>query len=231
MTKNCTKVEGVFTDITRISESIKRLIRQYDEDNFPLSHLTAEVVVSSNLDQLPPSYMYTQLIKEIILDMEYPESSVTDLTTYRYQLFDKKLFSAESIAEFEQHYTSDSANWWHTSWYFIYSTLNKALRNFNTYVLVKMAFFIRDLYRQLEYLYVQQFNAGGTSQIFTVYRGQDLSSEDFENASKTKDGPLSFDYFLSTSSDRDISSVFAVCISDSTKLIPILFDITVDPSK
>ena len=72
-TKNWRKVKGIFSEITDISESIKRLLRRYDEDNIPFSCITAENIMSPNLDQLPPSFMYTQLIKETLFDMEYPE--------------------------------------------------------------------------------------------------------------------------------------------------------------
>ena len=153
------------------------------------------------------------------------------LATYCRQLSDERLFNSQAITEFEQNYRSDSAIWWYTSQYFIYSTVNKALRNLDTQALVKMAFYIRDLHRQLQQLHKQQFNTGSTSQIFPLYRGQGLPSEDFEKLRKTKGGLISFNSFLSTSLDRDISSVFAVSVSDVTALIPILFHITVDPSK
>ena len=230
-TKSWRKVKGTFYKITDISESIKQLLRRYDEDNIPFSCITAENIIISNLDQLPPSFMYTQLIKETLFDMEYPENCVKNLTTYCRQLSDEQLFNSQAITEFEQNYRSDSAIWWYTSQYFIYSTVNKALRNLDTQALVKMAFFIRDLHRQLQQLHKQQFNTGSTSQAFPVYRGQGLPGEDFEKLRKTKGGLLSFDNFLSTSFDRDISYSFALNVSDITALIPILFHITVDPSK
>ena len=231
MMMDWSKVKGVFTDVTRISKSIKRLLRRYDKDNILFSCITAENVMSPNLDQLPPSFMYTQLIKETLFDMEYPECCVKNLATYCRQLSDEQRFNSQAITEFEQNYRSDSAIWWYTSQYFIYSTVNKALRNLDTQALVKMAFFIRDLHRQLEQLHKQQLNTGSTSQAFTVYRGQGLFGEDFQKLRKTKGGLLSFNNFLSTSLNRDISYSFALSVSDITSLIPILFHITVDPSK
>ena len=230
-TKNWTKVKDVSTDITLINESLKRLVRQYDEDSIPFSCITAENVASPNLDQLPPSYMYTQLMKEIILDLEYNEQSIKDFATYFNQHFVYYDIDLKSITAFAENYYLHSSIWWYSSPSFIYSTLNKALRNLDTSTIAKMAFFVRDLHRQLEQLHSQQFNIGSTSQTFTVYRGQGLPSEDFENLRRTKGGLLSFDNFLSTSLDRDISSAFAVSVSNATELIPILFHITVDPSK
>ena len=231
MTKNWRKVKGMFTDMTHISESIKRLLRRCDEDNIPFSCITAENIMSPNLDQLPPSFMYTQLIKETILDLEYNEQSIKDFVTYFNQHHAYYDIDLKSVTDFAKNYASHTSIWWYTSPSFVYSILNKVLRNLETSTIAKMAFLIRDLHRQLEQLRKQQFNTGTTSQAFTVYRGQGLPSEDFEKLRKIRGGLLSFDNFLSTSLDRDISYSFALSVSDVTALIPILFHITVDPSK
>ena len=231
MTMDWSKVKGVFTDMTHISESIKWLLRHYDEDNIPFSCITAETTANPNLDQLPPSFMYTQLIKETLFDMEYPESCVKNLATHCRNLSEKERFSLQAITDFEQNYRADSAISWYTSKYFIHSTVNKALRNLDTQALAKMAVYIRDLHRHLEKLHKQQFNTGSTSQIFTLYRGQGLSNEDFEKLRETKGGLFSFNNFLSTSRDRNVSNMFASSASVDRELVPIHFHITVDPSK
>ena len=230
-TKNCRKVKGIFTEIIDISESIKRLLRRYDEDNIPFSCIIAETIANPNLDQLPPSFMYTQLIKETILDLEYNEQSIKDFVTYFNQHHAYYDIDLKNVTAFAENYASHTSIWWYTSPSFVYSILNKVLRNLETSTIAKMAFFIRDLHRQLEHLHKQQFNTCSTSQAFTVYRGQGLPDKDFEKLRKTKGGLLSFDNFLSTSLVRDISYSFASSVSDVTALIPILFHITVDPSK
>ena len=230
-TKNWRKVKGIFFEITHISESIKRLLRRYDEDNIPFSCITAENIESPNLDQLPPSFMYTQLIKETIFDLEYNEQSIKDFVTYFNQHRVYYDIDLKSVTAFAETYDSHTSIWWYTSPLFAYSILNKVLRNLETSAITKMAFFIRDLHRKLEQLHKQQFNTGSTSQTITVYRGQGLPSEDFEKLRKIKGGLLSFNNFLSTSFDRDISYSFALSVSNFTALIPILFHITVDTSK
>ena len=230
-TKNWRKVKGIFSEITDISKSIKRLLRRYDEDNITFSCITAENVESPNLDQLPPSFMYTQLIKETILDLEYNEQSIKDFVTYFNQHRLYYDIDLKSVTAFAETYDSHTSIWWYTSPSFAYSILNKVLRNLETSAITKIAFFIRDLHRKLEQLHKQQFNAGSTSQTITVYRGQGLPSEDFEKLRKIKGGLLSFNNFLSTSFDRDISYSFALSVSNFAALIPILFHITVDTSK
>ncbi len=47
-------------------------------------------------------------------------------------------------------------------------------------VIIKMAFFIKDLHRHIEKLYKAQFGGDKPNEIFTIYRGQELFKEDFQ---------------------------------------------------
>jgi hypothetical protein len=107
--------------------------------------------------------------------------------------------------------------------------LNRALRTQQVETIIKMGFFIQDLYRQIGKLHSKQF-ADSQGQSLIVYRGQGMSPTDFEKLKKTKGGLISFNSFLSTSVDKDVSSIFAQSILDDPKLIAILFEITVDTS-
>ena len=66
-------------------------------------------------------------------------------------------------------------------------------------------------------------------QLFTVYRGQRLSTGDFAKLRKTIGGLLSFNSFLSTSTGKDVPLTLAVSTTDDPDMYGILFVITVDP--
>jgi len=66
--------------------------------------------------------------------------------------------------------------------------------------------------------------------LFTVYRGQGLSQADFHKLKNTEGGLMSFNNFLSTSLDREVSLVFAQSDPNNSDVIGVLFQITVDPS-
>ena len=68
----------------------------------------------------------------------------------------------------------------------------------------------------------------GTS--FTVYRGQGMSTEHFEQMKKTKGGLMAFNNFLSTSKDRTVSLGFARDALWNPDLVGILFVMIIDPS-
>jgi Flp pilus assembly protein TadD len=97
-------------------------------------------------------------------------------------------------------------------------------------IIIKMGFFIGDLHRQIEHLHTKQFNEQQSSTTFTVYRGQGMSKEHFEQMKKTKGGLMAFNNFLSTSKMRDISFNFARQAVPNSNLVAILFVMTIDPS-
>jgi hypothetical protein len=92
-----------------------------------------------------------------------------------------------------------------------------------------MGFFIRDLHQDIKKLHSENFG-DREKPSFVVYRGQGLSKVDFDKMLKTKDGLMSFNNFLSTSTDRDISYVFAISSLDNPESIGVFFEITVNTS-
>jgi tetratricopeptide (TPR) repeat protein len=98
-------------------------------------------------------------------------------------------------------------------------------------IIIKMGFFIGDLHRQIEELHKKQFSGYQKGKIFTVYRGQGLTKTSFEQMKETKGGLISFNNFLSTSKDRNVSLRFARNSLPDPDSVGILFVMTIDPSK
>jgi tetratricopeptide (TPR) repeat protein len=227
--KTWVKVKGVHTDITPILESLQQSVKQFNQDSIAVSFLPlSDGTTKQNLDQLEPSFMYTQIFKEILLEMEDNQQSLNDFILFWRHHYVSNTIQLNVIAEFERDYWSESSIWWYTREYFLYQMLNRALRTLEADTIIKMGFFIRHLHRQIEQLHKQQVG-DHHRQPFTVYRGQGLSTKDFEKLLKTKGGLMSFNNFLSTSSDEQISLAFAEGTS-TTDMIGILFKIFVDPS-
>ncbi|CAF4593735.1 unnamed protein product [Rotaria sp. Silwood1] len=95
-----------------------------------------------------------------------------------------------------------------------------------------MGFFIRHLHRNIEKLHHEQQSAKTTAvTTFQVYRGQGLSIQDFEKMKQTKGGLMSFNNFLSTSCNRDISlENFARPAALDPNSVGILFVMTINPT-
>jgi len=94
-----------------------------------------------------------------------------------------------------------------------------------------MGFFIGDLHRHIERLHSEQFSGHHVGDSFTVYRGQGMSNTDFDQVVKMKGGLMSFNNFLSTSKDRNVSVLFAESNQSNPDLVGILFVLTIDPLK
>ena len=76
----------------------------------------------------------------------------------------------------------------------------------------------------------QQPSASSSSSSFTVFRGQGLSSDNFEKMNKTLGGLMSFNNFLSTSRNRQVSlEQFARPEAFKPDSVGILFVMNIDP--
>jgi hypothetical protein len=215
-----TKVKGVFTRIETVCAVLKQDIQQCDRDSILIT------VTSKDLDRLEPSFMYTQLLKEILLDLEYDHNAKKDLVEFCREQFHDNPHELQIIDEFERDYHVHTPIWWYTCECFTYQMLNRALRIQDVEIIIKMGFFLRDVHRHLEELHsqIEQHN------LITVYRGKSMSNKDFDEIKKRKDGLLAFNTFLSTSVNENVSLQFAQKSLAKPDLVGVLFEITVDPS-
>ncbi|CAF3887602.1 unnamed protein product [Rotaria sp. Silwood1] len=227
--KEYEKIKGVFTQIESICDRLKQDVRQSNHNLIAVSFVPSfDSFINVNSDQLDPSFMYTQLLKNILLDMKYDETAKREFVNYCRKQFVGNVHQLREIYRFEREYNDHSPIWWYTHGFGLYSMVNKALRTLDIELIVKIGFFICDLHRHIEQLHVNQFSSHSV-QPFIVYRGQGLSKTDFAKLNKAKGGLMSFNNFLSTSRDRDISLAFAESNQSNLGLVGILFVMTIDP--
>jgi tetratricopeptide (TPR) repeat protein len=231
--KEWPKIKGVFTQIIPICESLKQAALACDENSISISFVSIhDDTLKENINQLDPSFMYTQILKEILLEITYDKHFIQDLASYCRDLYTDNSHELKNISKFEREYHNRSPIWWYTYDCCIYSMLNRALRNQEVDTIIKMGFFIQDLHRHIEQLHKKQFsNRHRRLKSFTVYRGQSLSKIDFDKLMKTKGGLLSFNNFLSTTKIREVSLDFTRrAIQTNSKSIGVLFKMTINPS-
>ena len=226
--RQCTKIKGVFLEITAICESMKKLVRQYNEDSIAFSLVSETDARTRNLDELDQSFMYTQLFKEVMLQVQFDEGVVKQLTNHWRDQFLSSQSTLQRIVKFEQEYRQQLPIWWYTYESLLYEMLNRALRTLDVDIIMKMGFFLKDLHEDIKRLQSQRM-APQTQQAFTIYRGQGLSIDEFEQLLKTKGGLMSFNNFLSTTTDRDLSLLRAESNQGDPALIGVHFEMNVDP--
>ena len=128
------KVKGVHTSIAQICKALQIDRERCDRDSIPISFRSID-----------PSFMYSQLLKEIFLEIEDDDrKSIKELAEYC-RLQDD--IAEDEIQKVELEYRRYSPIWWYTAPYFVYTMLNKGLRALDVDILLKMSFFIRHLHK------------------------------------------------------------------------------------
>ncbi|CAF3944727.1 unnamed protein product, partial [Adineta steineri] len=225
--KDWPKIKGVFTDITPLYEALKKAAHQCEQNAIPMSF----VGTNEKLDQLDPSFMYTQIIKEIILTIKFGQNHIQDYLNYCREAFTDSKEELINIKRLEDEYHNKTPIYWYTCDMFLYPMLNRALRMMNGDIITHMGFFIGDLHRQIEQLHKKQYAGTTAADTFTVYRGQGLSTGDFKQMSKTKSGLISFNNFLSTSKVRNISLGFSQDAAINPDQVGVLFIMKINPTQ
>lgn len=228
--KEWPKIKGLYGSITSICEAIQIDKTQCNQDFISMSFIPS-ITSGSNvvLNQLDPSFMYTQLFMNTLLEMKHNEQSLKDFVVYCGNAYADNLNTLQLINRFEHDYYSTESLFWYTQHCFIYEMLNRALRLLKADIIVTMGFFIQDLHRQIKHLHEEQLG-WYHSEPFVVYRGQGLSNSNFRKLQMAEGGLMSFNCFLSTSKNRQVSLMFADRPQGDNETVGILFVMTIDPN-
>ena len=208
------KVKGVFTEIEPICKAL-----QIDGQNCD------RAMVSISFIGIDALFMYTQLLKEAILQIEDDDAkSLKELAEY---CRSQKDIPEKQIVELETEYRRHTPIWWCTAPYFLYSMLNRGLLLMDTEIIIKIGFFIRHLQKHMDKVHREQQTKNPLTVEFTVFRGQGLSHEHFDKMKQSKCGLMAFNNFLSTSRSLEVSVHFAR--QSNSDLIAVLFVMKIDP--
>jgi hypothetical protein len=226
-TKDYKKIKGVFHDITQIYDQFKQDTTTRTEnknDSIAISFVSSSDITSPNVNRQDPSFMYFQLLKDIILNdrlMESEEVTKADMIDYCRKIHIDNPNAIVTLDDFEQTFIPDLSIYWYTKECFLHNMLNKALWTPQPDVLYKLRYFIRHLYYQILSEASKQ-REHLLSMI--VYRGQSISADQIEKLKRNVGGFLSFNNFLSTSLKRDVAMNFLWGSENG-----VLFEMQIDP--
>ncbi|CAF3991695.1 unnamed protein product, partial [Adineta steineri] len=224
--KKCQKIKSIHTNIDDLCHGLQLGIKQYHQDSIAMSFITPnEMATTDNLNQLESTFMYTQIFKDILLNMKHDTQAIKQFTAYCRR---HDCVSPINIDRFEKEYHDQLAIWWYTFPSNIYSMLNYGLRTLDADIIITMGFFLHDVHKQIQQLYEQQISAYGKKP-FLVYRGQGFAKSDFEKLQRTQGGLMSFNNFLSTSKDKEVAIDYAHIASTEPEKVGILFIMSIDP--
>lgn len=217
------KVKGTFSSIDSICHTLKRGIYKFEMDQTSISIVPKSSKV--NFNELNQSFMYSQILKETILEIKYDKKAKQDFVEFCRKQYADNDIQLNIINNFESDYQLHSPIWWYTKEPFIYQTLNYSLRTQDVEMIIRMGFFLQDLHQQIEQIHRED----SVNTKIIIYRGQGMLNAEFEEIMNNQGGLLSFNNFLSTSLNQQVSLVFARSARDDPAITGILFQIEIDP--
>jgi hypothetical protein len=98
-------MKGVFTEIAPICEALKKAAQNYEHNAIPISSMeTSNDVSKKNLNQLDCSFTCTQILKEILLTIQFEEKHIKEFIKHCRQQFAEFKEKLINVKELENKY-------------------------------------------------------------------------------------------------------------------------------
>jgi hypothetical protein len=99
------KVQGVYIDITSICKVLNQTAQECDHNSVSMSFVqTIDGASNENLDQLDQSFMYTQILKEILLTINFQQEHIDELLTYCREQYVGNSAELKNVNKIEKEY-------------------------------------------------------------------------------------------------------------------------------
>jgi len=217
--------------IVPICDALKQALKDNHTNEVSINFAKSRSsTLEKSTDTLDCTFMYTQILKEILLTINFDQQHFNDFLTFCQDEFKENVKELRNVDKIQNEYHNKTPIWWYTCETFLYKILNQALRLMDINIILQMGFFVCDLHQQIAALHTEQFTGHTSSNSFVVYRGQGLSHKDFDQMKQNKGGLLAFNNFLSTSKQREVSLKFIRRATAKSDLIPVLFVMNIDPT-
>ncbi|CAF2059488.1 unnamed protein product [Rotaria magnacalcarata] len=226
-TQQWKKIKLVVNQIEPICKALVIDAAQCEEDLTPTSILPLNESSSQQLERINASFMYSQLINEILMEMNYHTRAIDVLGDFCRDVYKENEVQLEMIHEFQIDFHKHTPIWWYTRECFAYRMLNRSLRTFDINIIAMMGFFLKDIHNQ-----IKDINSKISKRIgpFVVYRGQGMLNEEFGAMRNNIGGLVAFNSFLSTSENMNVAMKFAEKSVGRDGKTSVLFEIEVDPA-
>ncbi|CAF0789408.1 unnamed protein product [Adineta ricciae] len=220
--KDYSKIKGIVSDIRLIPSRIQQ---ERNRDPIALSFVSSTDIISSGENRQDPSFMYFQLLKEVLTHnylLESDQQSKEEMLAYCREVKAHNPTAIVILDEFEKDFIPELAIYWYTRECFLHQMLNRALWKVEIDVLYRLRYFLRHLHKQIV---AEGKKQRASLSKMIVYRGQSISEDQIEKIKNNLGGFLSFNNFLSTSLQKDVALNFLFGSN-----VGVLFEMHIDPS-
>ena len=127
-TKKWPKIKGVYTEIQPICNALKEAAQQCEQNAVSISIMGADdTLPNKSLNQLDSSFMYTQIMKEILLTIHFEQQHIDEFIQHCRQALNGSPSELEKVDQLAKTYHKRTPIWWYTLECFLYPMLNRAL--------------------------------------------------------------------------------------------------------
>ena len=224
------RVKGIFSKVQSIYGSVKRDNVPCLPDSLVMSIIPSGRYTKKDFSYLNQLFVHWMLVKMIIRDLQFDRDSEIQAVKELAAMCRAKQFANEHeskmIDEFEQNYHLHSPVWWYTRDCFIAPMLNQALLTRDIEVIMRMSFFIKGLFQQMESAH---FDAQKKARLPKfAYLSQHVSNDDFEKIKNTEGNLLSVNNFFKADSNYQASLNLVRSIQSNEAGVSLLFAMKVD---
>jgi hypothetical protein len=215
-----------------MSEQQKRQISTDDQVTISLFTIHTGQRSIRELSRENARFVWFHLVVDILIKMPPTEKTKEEMLNECRQFYINDPVELKKIDDFAIKYPHGelTALQWYTCDTFLYRLFNRAFRTENIDILFKFRYLISEVYQELiieSEKYLQTLLADKQRAILKVFRGQTMSTEEFDRIKANENGGLiAFNGFISTSTVCYVSALFGgVDSSPEPNEVHVLFQI------
>ncbi|CAF3486667.1 unnamed protein product [Rotaria socialis] len=228
---------GTFSKVRDVFRCPKKLIERIQRDAQLLVHHIIPTNIFSfqnlqqtslqNVDQDQSTYMWFQLLIDVLNRLPLSHSSRGDLIDESMQYYSNNTIEKRKIAEFNEKYlSSNEAVQWYTRDCFLYRLINRAFRTRDIDSIFKFRYFIHDLQHQLDHLHQEQQLSSVLPT--TAYRGQIIGADELKKLQNNVGGIFCVNSFWSATTASQVATSFNMISLGRPYYERVIFEVTME---
>ncbi|CAF1432599.1 unnamed protein product [Rotaria sordida] len=221
----CDKIIKIYTDKKSLFKSTYSKMNLIKKGPLTFNLFDEKQKSLKDLSKESASFLWQQMLIYVLKQIPQNEQSKQQMVDFCLDYYKNNKSELEKIKNFKTNYNRDQAIEWYTKEGFLYKLLNKVLRTEDIELFYTFRFFIIDLCIAIE-------NANKhvkDKDLLTLYRGTQIPKEELQKLKENINRIISFNGFLSTSRNINISLQFACSSYVTNNFEAVLFEIQADP--
>ena len=220
------KMVQIFTDRKVLMQSIQFRIHHVMKQTTEFSLFYGQKQKSTrNLSKQSASFLGFQILFNILKKLPRTDQALDEMIEKCSDYYRSNQAELRRIEQFRMTYAMEKSIEWYTTDSFVYRIVNKVLRTEDIELLHLFRVYIVDLCMQLE----REHKKLSSTDILTLYRGQEMPTDELETLKENVGIIISPNGFFSTSRSINVALSFIADRHETPEKKIVLFEIMADP--